>query len=343
MATVKQIGSLLEKSFEKWDYNKAIKLSDNESKTRDYLIEPFFNLLGFNKMDHYSHEFSLRNSKGGIKKVDMVVTLNGKNPIMLVECKKATSNLNKSHFKQLSKYFEHHKESKVGILTNGVVFEFYTVKWNDKKVLSNKPFLVFNLKDFTRADLEEIAVFHIQLFDVKEILKISEKTYFLNDFNVALTKTLFPGSDELLKIIYQNMGGKVTTDNVKIRLRKLLNSVSLNESIEKIKVLEGKESSTGIFTSGEELKAFQIIKTILVMNPRLKPHYDRFSFRDYKGQFKIVVDEMPSKEICNLTIAKSTKSISIENNSYDLKNISTIELTRFKKKLVDSALKFFKN
>ena len=50
MATIKQIGSLLEKSFDKWDYKKAIKLSDNESKTRDYLIEPFFNLLGYNKI-----------------------------------------------------------------------------------------------------------------------------------------------------------------------------------------------------------------------------------------------------------------------------------------------------
>ena len=164
MATVKQIGSLLEKSFEKWDFKKAIKLSDNESKTRDYLIEPFFNLLGYNKMDHYSHEFSLRNSKGSVRKVDMVVTLNGKNPIMLVECKKATSNLTRSHFKQLSKYFEHHKESKVGILTNGVVYEFYTVKWNNKKLLSDSPFLVFDLRDFTRADLEDIANFHIQLF-----------------------------------------------------------------------------------------------------------------------------------------------------------------------------------
>jgi len=339
MATVKQIGSLLEKSFEKWDYNRAIRLSDNETKTRDYLIEPFFNLLGFNKMDHYSHEFSLRNSKGGVKKVDMVVTLNGKNPIMLVECKKASSNLNKSHFKQLSKYFEHHKESKVGILTNGVVYEFYTVKWNGEKILSNTPFLVFDLKDFTRADLEDIAIFHIQLFDVKEVLRISEGTYFLDDFNTALTQTLFPGSDELLKIIYQNMGGKRATDNVNKRLRKLLNSVSLYQSIEKIKVLEGKKSSTGIFTSGEELKAFQIIKTILVMNPKLKSHYDRFTYKDYKGQFKILVDEMPSKEICNLVVTNSSKSISIENNLYELKKISTIELTKFKKKLVDSALK----
>ena len=45
MATIRQIGSILEKAFNKWDYDKAIKLSDNESKTRDYLIEPFFNLL----------------------------------------------------------------------------------------------------------------------------------------------------------------------------------------------------------------------------------------------------------------------------------------------------------
>ena len=56
MATAKQIGSLLEKSFSKWDYKKAIKLSDNESKTRDYLIEPFFNMLGYDKMAvSYTH------------------------------------------------------------------------------------------------------------------------------------------------------------------------------------------------------------------------------------------------------------------------------------------------
>ena len=66
MATLKQIGNLLEKSFSKWDYKKAIKLSDNESKARDYLIEPFLNLLGYNKMDHYSHEFSLKTSKGSV-------------------------------------------------------------------------------------------------------------------------------------------------------------------------------------------------------------------------------------------------------------------------------------
>ena len=290
-------------------------------------------------MDHYSHEYSLRNSKGSVRKVDMVVTLNGKNPIMLIECKKATSNLTKSHFNQLSKYFDHHKESKIGILTNGVVYEFYTVKWNNTKSLSEKPFLVFDLRDFTRSDLEDIAHFHLQLFNVKDILDISEETYFLNDFNIALTKTLFPASDELLKMIYQNMGGKRSTESVNKRLRKLLNSVSLHESIEKIKVLEGKQSSSGIFTTAEELKSFQIIKTILVMNPRLKIHCDRFGYKDYKGQFKILVDDMPSKEICHLILSTTTNSIVIDGISYSLEKVSTFELSKYKKKLVDAALK----
>ena len=325
MATVKQIGSLLEKSFEKWDFKKAIKLSDNESKTRDYLIEPFFNLLGYNKMDHYSHEFSLRNSKGSVRKVDMVVTLNG--------------NLTKSHHKQISKYFDHHKESKIGILTNGVVYEFYTVKWNNSKSLCEEPFLVFDLRDFTRSDLEDIANFHLQLFNVKNILEISEETYFLNDFNIALTKTLFPASDELLKMIYQNMGGKRATESKNKRLRKLLNSVSLHEAIEKIKVLEGRQSSSGIFTTAEEQKSFQIIKTILVMNPRLKIHCDRFGYKDYKGQFKILVDGMPSKEICHLILSTTTNSIVIDGVSYNLEKVSTFELSKYRKKLVDSALK----
>ena len=50
-------------------------------------------------MDHYSHEYSLKFSMGHVKKVDMVVSLNGRNPIMLVECKKATSSLTKNNYK----------------------------------------------------------------------------------------------------------------------------------------------------------------------------------------------------------------------------------------------------
>ena len=180
MPSIKQLVNLLEKSFSKWDYEKAMKMSRNESQTRDFLIEPFFDdILGYNKMEHYSHEFSLRIDEGSVKKIDMAISLNGKTPLMLVECKKSTSNLTKSNLKQLTSYFENHRESKVGILTNGIIYEFYSLKWNDHTKLSETPFLVFDLSDFTRADLEGIANFHIQGFDPKSILEISEEKYFL--------------------------------------------------------------------------------------------------------------------------------------------------------------------
>ena len=339
MATIKQIGNLLEKSFSKWDYKKAIKLSDNETKTRDYLIEPVFNMLGYSKMDHYSHEYSLKISKGSVRKVDMVVSLNGKSPIMLVECKTANANLTKAHFNQLSGYYDNHKESKIGILTNGIVYEFYAVKWNDNTILNDTPFLIFDLRKFTRADLEDLANFHIQLFNTKDILNISEEIYFLEDFQEALPKVLYPAGSELTSLIYKNMGGKRLSEKVDKRLRGLINSVSLQNAAEKIKFIEGKQSSSGIVTTAEELKAFQIIKTILVMNPRLKAHANRFGYRDYKGQFKIMVDEMPSKEICNLKLTGSEHIIVIDNISFQIGKISTLALSKFKKKLVDAALK----
>ena len=340
MATIRQIGSILEKAFAKWDYEKAIKLSDNESKTRDYLIEPFFNMLGYNMMEHYSHEFSLKYSKGHVKKVDMVITLDGKKPIMLVECKKANQNLTVKHFNQVSDYYANHKESKVAILTNGVEYNFYSVKWNNEKELNDKPFISFNLNDFTRADLEDIALFHIQLFDVKEILSVAEDKYFLDDFENALTKTLFPPSDELIKLIYTNMGGKRITEKVTDKLQKLINSFSLQEAVEKVKVIEGKESSSGVYTTSIELKAFQIIKTILALNPKLKNHVERVNYRDYKVQFKIIVDDMPSKEICHLILSESVKKIEFGKDSFILGKVSAPELAKYKKKLVDEALKY---
>ena len=75
------------------------------------------------------------------------------------------------------------------------------------------------------------------------------------------------------------------------------------------------------------------------MNPRIKPHSDRIGYKDYKGQFKIVFDGMPSKEVCNLTLTNSLKRIAIGRETYDLDKVSTVEISKFRKKLVDAAFK----
>ena len=181
--------------------------------------------------------------------------------------------------------------------------------------------------------------FHLQIFNVKNILELSEEKYFLDDFNAALTKTLHPVGDDLIKLVYQNMGGKRITDSIHKKLSRLINSVSIERSIEVIKELEGKQSSSGIFTTAEELKAYQIIKTILVMNPKLKDHSERIGYKDYKSQFKILVDDMPSKEICNLSLTNTSKKLTIGNETFELDKISTLELRKFRMKLVEMAFK----
>ena len=340
MASVKHIGSILERAFQKWDYQRAIDLSENESQTRDYLIEPFFNLLGYNKMDHYSHEFSLKFS-GNVKKVDMVITLDGKTPIMLVECKKSNSNLTPKHFNQLAEYYKNHRESKLAILTNGIVYKFYSVKWNDDKTLNEEPFMVFDLNDFTRADIEDIAQFHIKMFNINKIKETAEEKYFLEDFDKALVKTLHRPGKKITKLIFDNMGGGGRmTDKVSGRIYDLINSLSLQEAVEKVKVLEGKDSKSGVYTTSSEMNAFQIIKTILALSPKLKNHVERVNHKDYKGHFKIIVDNMPSKEICYLVLSDNIKKIGFGNDSFILGKVSATEIAKHKKRLVEEALKY---
>ena len=76
------------------------------------------------------------------------------------------------------------------------------------------------------------------------------------------------------------------------------------------------------------------------MTPRIKPHVDRIGFKDYRSHLKIVLDGMPSKEICNLAFSKTFKRITIQDQVFELQEVSTVELSKYKKKLRDSALRF---
>ncbi len=57
-----------------------------------------------------------------------------------------------------------------------------------------------------------------------------------------------------------------------------------------------------------------------------------------KLNLKIVLDNMPFKEICNLILTNTTKRLVIDKVDYELLAVSTLELSIYRKKLVDSAL-----
>ena len=336
----KQISKHISSELKKWDFKKAIRLSKGETETRDYLIEPFFEILGYKKMDDYTHEYSLPISKGKIKKVDMVITLRGKKPSILIECKPAKESLKERDFKQLCEYISVHTEAKVGVLTNGLVYNFYSRSLNDNNTLNSKPFLVFDVTKYDSDDILNLSMFYRNNIDLDSILEDAKELYFLEKFDEGLFKTLLNPNKDFVKVVYTNMGGGKLTEKAYNRIHSLINSISISAALKRLKVSEASNSKSGINTTALELKSLDIIKTILAMSSKIKnSELDRISFRDHRTFFNIIVDNTIRKSICHIIINKRKKAISIDKKEYSIESVSVKHIIKHKSALISSALK----
>jgi hypothetical protein len=335
---LKQITNQLKKSFDNWDFNLAINSSKDEYQTRDNLIHPFLNTLNYVKLIDYNHEHvaDMGDKKG--RKVDVAVTLGKKDPVMLIECKSVTAKLNDNHFRQLNEYCLYTPSAKIGILTNGIIYNFYTVNSREKKGLNTKPFFTFDLTNYDNAQLETLALFNRQSIEINDILQEAEDVYFLDNFDNALFKTLVE-TDDLAKLIFKNMGGLRSTEKSLSQIKSLINSISLKTALDRIVQKEISESNSGIITTAEEIKAYNVIKTILAMSSKIKAlELGRISYRDLKNSFVIIVDEKQTKNICSLVFKEKLKAIDINGNRYELEDVSVSSITKLKKELTESAL-----
>lgn len=334
----RQLVKDLSKKLEAWNWQKAIDNSQNETTTRDFLIHPFLDLLNYDRMDDYTHEVvaDLGQKKG--KKVDIAITLGGKNPVILIECKKANVNLNDNHYRQLREYCTDIISAKIGILTNGVVYRFYARESNN--MLHTIPFYEFDLANYNYQDIETLVMFMRNVIDVNSILTEAEEIYFLEKFDNAFYETLANPSTDLLKIIFSNMGGKRITERVSLKIKNLINGTSLNNVSSRLIKYEASVSNSGIITTEEEVKTYNVIKTIMAMSSKFNnADLDRIGYRDVKGSFLVLFDNNQTKKICKLILKESSKIIEIGNEKYKLEDTSIASITKLKKELVESALK----
>lgn len=334
---LKQITNQLRKSLDNWDYNKAILFSKDETQTRDNLIHPFLNILGFNKLDDYSHEYiaDIGEKKG--KRVDIAITLGKKTPSIIVECKSSTKQLTVDNFRQLNEYCLYTPSAKIGILTNGLIYNFYSLNNREKKGLNSSPFFTFDLQNFDNSHIEQLALFYRPDIEIVDILSVAEETYFLNDFDNSLANVLIEKT-ELAKLIVKNMGVK-GTERILLQVKELINSSSIKTATEKLITKEISQSNTGIVTTDEEVKAYNVVKTILAMSPKIKEsQLERIGYRDLKNVFIIIVDGKQTKNICSIVFKGKTRNIEINGEAFSLKDVTIAEITKLKKPLIDSAI-----
>lgn len=333
-----QIVNQLKRAIDSWDIDKAIKHSNDELTTRDFLIHPFLDVLNFRRMDDYTHEFIADMGTKRGRRVDVAITLGKNTPVILVECKKLGTILNDNHFRQLNEYFVYTPSARVGVLTNGTEFRFYYKDIKTNQGLTPDPFLTFDLLGLDASHLEILALFNRPTIDLNEIESVASEIQLIKDFEDALFNMLNSPDEEFLKLIYKKMGGKRSSADILAKINSMLNSVSVKSAYERIVQHEISNSNSGIVTTEEELKAFTIIKTILTMSRSIKNQdLDRIGFRDMKTAFAVIVDDNQRKQICSLRLKERIKLLLVNGVQYELDAIDASSLSQFKKELVNSA------
>ncbi|MDQ3394746.1 MAG: type I restriction endonuclease, partial [Bacteroidota bacterium] len=122
--------------------NKMLSQLKTEEATKNALIMPFIQILGYDVFNPFevNPEFvaDIGIKKG--EKIDYAIMKDG-HPCILIECKHHLEKLD-PHNSQLFRYY-HASKAKFGLLTNGLIYRFYTDLMAPNK-MDDKPFFEFN-------------------------------------------------------------------------------------------------------------------------------------------------------------------------------------------------------
>jgi hypothetical protein len=312
---------------------QILKLKDQiqtEQATKTAFIMPFMQALGYNVFNptEVCPEFcaDVPGLKG--EKVDYAILIDGK-PVILFECKSCHEALNHpKHSSQLHRYF-HVTEAKFGILTNGVVYRFYT-DINKDNVMDEKPFFEFNMLSFDETSIEELKRFSKAGFDPNSLGEVAKNLLYTREIKRILTEQFAnPSSDFVRFFARQIHPGNVSasvverfTDLTRQSFQAFVNE-TIAERLRKASVIDViepepvEESSDDtespsspqdlVITTQEELEGFYIVKSILrdLVDP------NRIQYKDVQSYCGINLDGRVSKTICRLRFDTTQKSLGL--------------------------------
>lgn len=297
---------------------RVIKLKDQiatEEATKNAFIMPFLQSLGydvFNPVEVIPEYVTDIGTKKG-EKIDYAIFKDG-NPIILIECKHCNQNLD-LHEGQLLRYF-HVSKAKFGILTNGVIYKFYSDLVEANK-MDEKPFLEFNITEIKDIQIEELKKFHKSYFDADSITNTASELKYSNELKQLISQELNNPTHDFVKHLAKQVYPSIITAKVldlftqltKKAAQALLSDLiteRLNNALKKEKEDEQQEiqeaaaltekANSKIETTEEELEGFLIIKSIL----RQKIDVSRVAYRDAQTYFAILLDDNNRKTICRL-------------------------------------------
>lgn len=295
---------------------------DTEESTKHAFTLPFINILGydaFNPLEvvpEFTADLGLK--KG--EKVDYAIFQNG-SPILIIECKHWKQSLD-VHNSQLFRYF-HVSKTRFALLTNGIVYRFYTDLEESNK-MDEKPFFEFDITNLKDSTIKEIEKFHKSKFDISKIVDNASTLKYTREIKKLIDMELQSPSQDFVRLFanraysgrltssvmseFTEIVNKAFTQIISEKVSGRLNSALIQEE-EKQKNEEviTDEPISKIVTTDEELEAFQIVVAIL----RRKLAKERIVHRDTQSYFGILLDDNNRKPICRLYLNGGKKYIGL--------------------------------
>ena len=310
-----------------------------EEATKNAMIMPFIQLLGYNVFDPLEVTPELIADIGTKKgeKVDYAVLLEGK-PIMLFECKKSGADLHINHASQLFRYF-HVTAARFGVLTNGLIYKFFTDLEQPNK-MDEKPFFEFNILDFKERDVDELKKFAKTMFNIDTILTTANDLKYTRAIQNRLAEWMLNPSEEFVRLLATDMlSGKRFTPTVKDQFtiitkrafeqllgerinERLKGAMTPEKSLvpEQAPVMLPEELEQNlVVTTAEEIEGLHMIRSILrdVVNPR------RIVMRDSQSYCAILLDDNNRKPVCRLRFNNLQKlSLGLFNDKKEEERVS---------------------
>ena len=288
----------------------------NEEGTKQFLILPFLSVLGYDDRNpnevcpEHGADFSDKYKN----RVDYAILKNG-TPIIAIECKCCGAPL-KEERGQLRAYFNAAPTVKMGVLTDGIVWEFYADS-DAPNLMDSAAFLTVDLREIARGKIEKslldsLSALQKVSFDPENIGAEAKRKLVFQSILKNITALAESPSAEFTRMMiqaaglthirsralaeYQDLVREAFSEFINVRILKRLDLpardvVKAPTPLPVAQVPQvGASSQEKIRTTQTELELFEYVKrrlSFLVKEEDLFSEINSIKYRDYQGKFVV--------------------------------------------------------
>lgn len=301
-----------------------LKCSINtEEATKTSIVLPFFHLLGydvFNPLEFVPEYTADTGTKKG-EKVDYAIMKNNE-PAIIIEVKPTDTELNAKHLNQLFRYFTVTK-ARFGILTNGIVYKFFS-DLEEVNKMDLMPFFEIDLLSLKPNSVTELAKFRKDSFNIKGILNSASELKYTSLLKNAIAEQFNEPSEQFVRALIKNIYTGVKTQAVIDRFKELTR-VAIDDYIsdllnDKIKNFISPDTTADIQRAPEkevsflpgETETLEFVKNILGI--------DDVSYKKVSRYAYMYISDSQYKWICRISVRQENKLFTLhkfEDTDYE--------------------------